>query len=166
MTARDGGGGSTSNDGASAANVAAPLRAVLETCLYARDLEAAERFYGDVLGLDVIARAANRHVFFRCGDGVFLVFNPEVTESTVTTVGGVGVPLHGARGPGHAAFRVCNEEIDAWSERLRARGVAIEAEVLWPQGARSIYFRDPAGNSVELASPRIWGIAEDAAQGG
>ena len=136
---------------------------VLETCLYASDLAAAERFYADVLGLSLISRVANRHVFFRCGEAVFLVFNPEVTAVETTTVGGIGVPLHGARGPGHAAFRVRDDEIATWRERLRARGIAIEAEIAWPEGAQSIYFRDPAGNSVELASPRIWGIAESGA---
>ncbi len=141
-----------------------PLTGVLETCVYATDLAAAERFYTDALGLSVVGRAANRHVFFRCGEGVFLVFNPDVTAVEATAVGGVGV-LHGARGPGHVAFRVRDDEIPTWRERLRARGVAIEAEVAWPEGARSIYFRDPAGNSVELASPRIWGIAEGAMDG-
>ena len=139
------------------------LTGVLETCLYATDLAAAERFYAEVLGLSVIGRVANRHVFFRCGEGVFLVFNPAVTAAEVTTVGGIGVPLHGALGPGHAAFRVRDDEVPTWRERLRARGIAIEAEILWPGGARSIYFRDPAGNSVEIASPRIWGINEDSA---
>ncbi|MEJ2147783.1 MAG: VOC family protein, partial [Acidobacteriota bacterium] len=52
---------------------------VLETCLYARDLEAAEQFYAGVLGLQPFSRNPGRHVFFRCGDAVFLVFNPEVT---------------------------------------------------------------------------------------
>ena len=47
------------------------ITAVLETCLYASDLEAAERFYGGVLGLAVFGREAGRHVFFRCGDAVF-----------------------------------------------------------------------------------------------
>src|SRR5438105_1039171 len=54
---------------------------ILETCVYARDLEAAERFYTTVLGLEVIARMPGRHVFFRCGRGVFLVFNPDKTET-------------------------------------------------------------------------------------
>ena len=36
------------------------------------------------------------------------------------------------------------------------RGVAIEAEVEWPSGGRSLYFRDPAGNVVELAPPTLW----------
>jgi catechol 2,3-dioxygenase-like lactoylglutathione lyase family enzyme len=48
--------------------------------------------------------------------------------------------------------------MDAWRDHLAARGVDIEAEVQWPRGGHSLYFRDPAGNSLELASPRIWGI--------
>jgi hypothetical protein len=33
----------------------------------------------------------------------------------------------------------------------------IEKEFGWPRGGRSIYFRDPAGNSVELVTPGLWG---------
>lgn len=55
------------------------LEGMLETALYARDLDKAETFYEDVLGLEKIARAANRHVFFRCGPGVLLIFNPDET---------------------------------------------------------------------------------------
>ncbi|MDQ3546548.1 MAG: glyoxalase/bleomycin resistance/extradiol dioxygenase family protein, partial [Verrucomicrobiota bacterium] len=43
-----------------------------------------------------------------------------------------------------------------WRERLQEAGVAIESEVEWPEGGRSLYFRDPAGNSVELAPPTLW----------
>src|SRR5215213_3795034 len=115
---------------------------VLETCLYATDLDAAERFYRDVVGLEAFARAAGRHVFFRCGErAVFLVFNPEATERP-----GGDVPAHGARGPGHVAFAIAEEEIPAWRERLLQHGVPIEAEVEWPRGGRSLYVRDPAGN--------------------
>jgi catechol 2,3-dioxygenase-like lactoylglutathione lyase family enzyme len=138
----------------------ASIRGVLETCLYAADLGAAERFYAGALGLEVLSRVEGRHVFFRCGAGVFLVFNPEHTSREQTAVGGAPVPLHGARGAGHAAFAVADAELPTWRERLRARGVAIESEVAWPRGGRSLYVRDPAGNSVELASPRIWGLAE------
>ncbi|HEY8503875.1 MAG TPA: VOC family protein [Gemmataceae bacterium] len=135
-------------------------RGVLETVVYAADLGAAERFYADVLGLEVIAHEPGRHVFFRCGDGVFLVFNPGVTSTEETTVAGAAIPLHGATGPGHAAFRVPEAELAAWRERLRERGVAVESEVDWPNGGRSIYFRDPAGNSIELATARLWGLPE------
>ena len=67
------------------------------------------------------------------------------------------MPPHGARGPGHVAFAATAEELDRWRERLAAAGVAIEADFRWPgSGALSIYVRDPAGNSVELAEPRLW----------
>lgn len=137
---------------------AAPAR-VLESCLYADDLDAAARFYEHVLRLTPFARVAGRHVFFRCGPGVLLLFAPDVTGSAPGAVGGVPVPAHGARGPGHVAFAVAEEALDAWRAQLAAHGVAIEAEIAWPRGGRSLYVRDPAGNSVELASPNIWGLA-------
>jgi catechol 2,3-dioxygenase-like lactoylglutathione lyase family enzyme len=133
---------------------------VLETCLYAADLAAAEAFYTTVLGLEVHARADGRHVFFRCGAGMLLVFDPGRTATEQTHVGGRPVPVHGARGAGHVAFAVPAAELDAWRARLRELGVATESEVEWPRGGVSLYLRDPAGNSVELASPAIWGLPE------
>ncbi|HEU4564764.1 MAG TPA: VOC family protein [Gemmatimonadaceae bacterium] len=133
----------------------APPRAVLETALYAEDLDAAERFYAGVIGLERFARVEGRHVFFRCGRAVLLVFDPRATERP-----GGEVPPHGARGPGHLAFAVREEEIPAWRDRLARLGVEVEREISWPRGGRSIYLRDPAGNSVELATPALWGMEE------
>lgn len=129
-------------------------REILEACVYASDLDAAEAFYVGVMGLERIARVPGRHVFFRCGARVFLVFDPAATAA------GERVPGHGASGPGHVAFAATAEELGAWREHLAARGVAIEQEVEWPGGGRSIYLRDPAGNSVELGTPSIWAIAD------
>lgn len=138
---------------------------VLETCLYAADLRAAEEFYTTVVGLEVHARAPDRHVFFRCGAGMLLVFDPARTATEQTHVGGRPVPTHGAHGAGHVAFAVAAAELDAWRERLRGLGVPTESEVEWPRGGVSLYLRDPAGNSVELASPAIWGLPEPAPGG-
>jgi catechol 2,3-dioxygenase-like lactoylglutathione lyase family enzyme len=137
---------------------AAPMRAreVLETALYARDLDAAEAFYGGVLGLERIVRVEGRHVFFRCGGRVVLVFHPDAARANTE------IPPHGAEGPGHLAFAARDDELPAWRAHLARHGVEVEAEWEWPRGGRSLYFRDPAGNSLELASPRIWGLAEDA----
>jgi catechol 2,3-dioxygenase-like lactoylglutathione lyase family enzyme len=128
------------------------IEAIVETAIYADDLGRAETFYRDVLGLEVIGREAGRHVFFRAGDGVLLVFNPDATLK------GDMLPSHGARGPGHIALGVRAEALDGWRRSLEGRGVAVEKEVEWPRGGRSIYFRDPAGNSVELVTPGIWGL--------
>ncbi|RUM27442.1 glyoxalase/bleomycin resistance/extradiol dioxygenase family protein [Rhizobium vallis] len=136
------------------------LEGMLETALYARDLDEAEAFYEDVLGLEKITRAGNRHVFFRCGPGVLLIFNPEETVKPPAP-DALQVPPHGTSGQGHACFRVSGRNVDAMAERLTAAGVTIESTVRWPNGGRSIYFRDPAGNSLECAEPKIWGIEQD-----
>jgi catechol 2,3-dioxygenase-like lactoylglutathione lyase family enzyme len=138
----------------------APIAGVLETCLYAPDLDAAERFYAGVLGLAVHGRVPGRHLFLRCGAGMLLVFDPAVTATAPGQVGGVPVPAHGAHGAGHVALAVPDAALDGWATRLAAHGVPLEATIQWPRGGRSLYLRDPAGNSVELASPRIWGLAE------
>ncbi len=132
--------------------------AILEAALYVDDLGAAERFYGGVLGLSAIARVEGRHVFYRCGDCVLLLFNAAATEKPLPPDAPLPVPPHGARGPGHLCFRASGAEIAAWRSRLEAEGSAIEADFEWPSGGRSIYFRDPAGNSLEFAEARIWGI--------
>lgn len=137
------------------------IPAVLETVVYCEDLPAAEAFYAGVLGLEPFQRVEGRHVFFRAGPGVFLVFNPTVTGRDRTIVNGAPVPLHGTRGPGHVAFRVPESQLESWRRRLDRAGIEIESEVRWNSGGRSIYFRDPAGNSVELATASTWGLPED-----
>lgn len=131
--------------------------AIHESAIYAPDLDAAERFYTEVLGLEKITRAGNRHVFFRCGEGVLLVFNPEETVKPWME-GQLPVPPHGARGQCHICFRATGDELDAWQAKLESLGIKVESTVEWPGGGRSIYFRDPAGNSLEFAEPKIWGF--------
>jgi catechol 2,3-dioxygenase-like lactoylglutathione lyase family enzyme len=127
------------------------IEAIVETALDVDGLEAAEAFYRGVLGLVVVGREEGRHVFFRVGDGVLLAFVPEATLK------GDVLPPHGARGPGHFALGVRAEHLDEWEWRLKGHGV-VEKEVRWPRGGRSLYFRDPAGNSVEPVTPGLWGL--------
>lgn len=129
------------------------IQAIVETAVYVDDLDAAEDFYHRILGLRVIGREEGRHVFFQVGPaGVLLAFLADATLK------GDHLPPHGARGPGHFALGIATDELDAWRQRLRDRGVAIEKEVAWPRGGKSLYFRDPAGNSVELITPGVWGL--------
>ena len=132
-----------------------PPPGVLEAALYADDLDAAEAFYGGLLGCERVLRAGDRHVFFRVGRTILLVFNPAETESA-DPAARFPVPPHGARGPGHVCFAASREEIARWRARFTEAGVGIDAEFDWPNGARSLYVRDPAGNSVEFAEPRLW----------
>ncbi len=128
----------------------------LEAALYAADLAAAEAFYAGVLGLPVIARKEGRHVFFRVGGSVLLVFDPAATEVAAPHGAPLPVPPHGARGPGHYCFAVEDAGLTALRAHLEDSGIGIEADFRWPNGARSIYVRDPAGNSVEFADPSLW----------
>jgi catechol 2,3-dioxygenase-like lactoylglutathione lyase family enzyme len=131
---------------------------ILETVLYAADLGAVERFYREVLGMEPFSKDTGRQLFYRCGHQVLLIFNPAATTRPPGP-GSLPVPPHGALGPGHVCFRADVDEIEAWRRRLTQHGVAIEADFEWPAGGRSIYFRDPAGNCLEFAEPRIWGLA-------
>jgi catechol 2,3-dioxygenase-like lactoylglutathione lyase family enzyme len=132
--------------------------AVLETVLYARDLDAAEEFYGRALGLTPYAKIEGRHVFYKLDHQMLLIFNPEATRKPMG--GTLPVPAHGAEGQGHVCFAADAIAIAGWRDRLSRLGIAIVADFEWPNGGHSIYFRDPAGNSVEFAEPRIWGFAQ------
>jgi catechol 2,3-dioxygenase-like lactoylglutathione lyase family enzyme len=125
---------------------------LVEAALYVDDLDHAEVFYRDVLGLEVIAKAPGRHVFFRAGQGVLLIFDPEAT------LRGGDLPAHGANGPGHVALGISADAVGFWQNRLQEHDVQVEKEMTWPKGGRSLYFRDPAGNSVELVTPGCWGL--------
>ena len=130
---------------------------VLESSLYVLDLSAAEEFYTEILGLTLHSKLEGRHVFLSCGNRMVLLFDAEVTA--VSAGGPKDAPTHGAKGEGHLAFAVKNSEIDRWKQHLGENGVEIEKEI-HTQGGRSIYFRDPSQNCLEIASPQIWGIPE------
>lgn len=129
-----------------------PIETIVETAVYADDLEQAETFYRAVLGLELLGKEPGRHVFFRVGNQVLLVFNPE------SSLKGEVLPPHGARGPGHFAFGVRAGSLAEWKSWLEGQGVVIEQEVTWPRGGRSLYFRDPAGNAVEILTPGLWNL--------
>ncbi|TIP93597.1 MAG: glyoxalase/bleomycin resistance/extradiol dioxygenase family protein [Mesorhizobium sp.] len=132
--------------------------AILESALYVTDLDAAEKFYTDVLGLDLLGKVDGRHLFFRCGDGVLLIFNAEATKVPPAPDARLKVPPHGTVGDGHLCFAASADEIGRWRAHLEQKKIAIESDFEWPQGGRSIYIRDPSGNSIEFAEPRIWGL--------
>jgi catechol 2,3-dioxygenase-like lactoylglutathione lyase family enzyme len=129
------------------------IKAVIETAIYVDDLNEAEGFYRGILGLQVIGKEPGRHIFFQVGEAsVLLAFLAEATLK------GDQLPPHGASGPGHFALGIEAESLDVWRKLLQSHGVAIEKEVEWPRGGKTLYFRDPAGNSVELVTPGVWGL--------
>ncbi|MDO5613513.1 MAG: VOC family protein [Paracoccus sp. (in: a-proteobacteria)] len=134
-----------------------PVLGTLESALYADDLDAALAFWQGVIGLTPFQQVPGRHVFFRVAPGqVLLIFRADVTEKPPAPDARLPVPPHGARGPGHYCMAAAPDRLDDWRAHLEQHGIEIEADFRWPNGARSIYFRDPAGNSIELADPAIW----------
>jgi catechol 2,3-dioxygenase-like lactoylglutathione lyase family enzyme len=129
------------------------IKAVVETAIYVFDLDDTEDFYRRILGLRVIGKEPGRHVFFQVGEAsVLLAFLAAATRKNGP------LPSHGASGPGHFALGIEGESFDAWRNLLNGHGVTIENEVEWPKGGKSLYSRDPAGNSVELVTPGVWGL--------
>src|SRR5581483_12518239 len=98
------------------------LDGVLETALYADDLERAQRFYADILGLHPLFRDSRMCAFSVGGRNVLLVFQRGASLQTVRLKGGT-IPPHDGSGPVHVAFAVGKDELPDWEERLRSRGI-------------------------------------------
>jgi catechol 2,3-dioxygenase-like lactoylglutathione lyase family enzyme len=129
-----------------------PLGGIHEAALYVHDLVAAERFWRRI-GLQLVGRKAGRHVFFRAGRDMLLIFDAATARESD------GVPPHGADGPGHVALDAPSAEaVEKWKAHLVRAGVEIEHEQTWPSGGISVYFRDPSGNSVEIITRGAWGF--------
>ncbi len=125
---------------------------VHETVLYGRDLDAMRRFYREIVGLLQVSDARPRGMAFRVDDrAVLLVFDPSLTREAHRDV-----PSHGAEGAGHVAFGVEAGSLGNWRDKLVAAGLEIEREMAWETGARSVYVRDPGGNSVEFVEGDAW----------
>lgn len=134
---------------------------VLESVLYAENLDAMLPFYRDVVELSLHAHEPGHHLFFRCDKAMVLIFNPSATEHHTIKIGSGFIPRHGSRGQGHLCFRISADAVDAWRNKLTTAEIAIESEIAWPNGGHSLYVRDPAGNSVEFATAALWQLPEN-----
>ena len=117
-----------------------PIRGVYEVAINVRDLERAETFYRQVLGLTVGSRSdERRRVFLRAGGQAGMI---------------VLIEDKGEWPAQHLAFTVDAADIDAAAAALRRAGVEVEGPVThdW-MPARSAYFSDPDGHELELCAP-------------
>jgi catechol 2,3-dioxygenase-like lactoylglutathione lyase family enzyme len=130
------------------------LDRVLETALYVDDLERAARFYEQVLGLTAVSKDS-RFRAYDIGTSILLLFKRGATLETVHLPGGT-IPPHDGHGPLHMAFAIAADALPAWEQRLEEHGIVIEGRTDWPRGGRSVYFRDPDGHLLELATPGVW----------
>ena len=132
------------------------LDRVLETALYVDDLDRAAAFYADVLGLAPLYEDQRLRAF-AVGNSVLLLFRRGASLETIKLPGGT-IPPHDGSGPLHVAFAVAADELVRWEARLGERDIPIEGRTDWSRGGRSVYFRDPDGHLLELATPGLWRI--------
>ena len=128
------------------------LSAVLETAVYysAPQREETLRLYGELLGLRRVAGWEDGTAY-RVGEGVLLLFCRELLAEREGPIAD-----HGTTGPGHVCLLAPPGEYGPWRERIAAAGIEIAHDHDWGDAKRSFYFRDPAGNLVEIASADLW----------
>jgi catechol-2,3-dioxygenase len=129
---------------------------VVETCIYSSDLDSMKRFYVDVLRLQLVQEEKGKFIFLQAGKSMLLIFNPARTSTDNDKL-----PTHGAQSPPasiHFAMEIKEQDYQRWKELLAKNNVAIEKQVNWKGRSMSLYFRDPAGNLVELITPGEWPV--------
>jgi glyoxalase family protein len=120
----------------------------------AADAERTAAFYTDALGMRLVKRTVNfdnpdsPHLYLGVGDGApgtivtYFGYRPKKMRR-----GAVGVGM-----THHFALHVADEEaLAAWRERLSAAGIPA-TEVRDRQYFKSVYFHDPDGHILELAT--------------
>lgn len=128
---------------------------LLETALYVDDMARSVAFFRDVLGLAVMLEGERLTAFDAGRQGVLLVFARGKSVADMASEQGV-VPGHDGRGPLHMAFAIAEDSYEGWRARLTDAGVTMRGEMHWPRGGRSLYFEDPDGHVLELATPGLW----------
>lgn len=128
---------------------------LLETALYVDDIARSVAFFRGVLGLEAMLEGERLAAFDAGRQGVLLVFARGASVDDMASERGL-VPGHDGRGPLHMAFAIDEDGYDDWRAHLIAAGVTMRGEMRWPRGGRSLYFEDPDGHVLELATPGLW----------
>jgi len=128
------------------------LNGLRHLALLVPNLEECERFYVDVLGMQVLRRANEDLVYLTCGND-----NLSLGRAHATKPGAKG---QGPQQVDHYGFIVDSvEELEAWYQYLKAQGVTLlDRPIDHGDGARSFHLLDPAGNKVQpLYHPALSG---------
>ncbi len=131
------------------------LTGILETSLYVADLDRSAAFYTEVIGCEPFLRDDRMCAMGVAPGQVLLLFRQGGSAEPTAAPGGL-IPPHDGRGQLHLCFSTPASELAAWQAHLGAHGIAIESDLAWPHGGRSIYFRDPDGHALEIAIPGLW----------
>jgi catechol-2,3-dioxygenase len=127
----------------------------LETSLYVADLDRACEFYQRVFGFERFVHDGRMCALGVPGSQVLLLFRHGMTDEPAPAPDGF-IPPHHGRGALHLAFAIPYGELAAWETHLAEHAVDLESTLRWPHGGTSLYFRDPDGHSLEVATPGLW----------
>jgi catechol 2,3-dioxygenase-like lactoylglutathione lyase family enzyme len=127
------------------------LNGILETSLYVEDLQRSVAFYQSLFGFDVILSIERLCALSIEGRQVLLLFRKGASAD-------LPVSAHDGSGQSHLAFAISATTLATWEAWLSERGIVIEEDRTWDKGGRSLYFRDPDGHLLELATPGVWSI--------
>lgn len=128
---------------------------IAESALYVDDLDRALDFYLRLLGSEVIHHDERFCALRVAEEQTLLLFKRGATREDAVLPFGT-IISHDGSGPLHICFGMAAGETGAWEARLKELGIPVESRVDWPNGASSLYFRDPDGHALELASPGLW----------
>ncbi len=128
---------------------------IAESALYVDDLNRAVDFYLALLGCEVIHRDERFCAMRVNAQQTLLLFRRGSTPEDVVMPFGT-IISHDGSGPLHVCFGMAAGEVAVWESRLAELGIPLESKVDWPNGATSLYFRDPDGHALELATPDLW----------
>lgn len=134
---------------------ALPVTGILETCLYVTDVARSRAFYQRLFGFEALLADDRISTLAVVPGQVLILFKRGATTEPIP-VGKGFIPPHDGGGRQHFALSIGADDLGAWKDRLVGEGIAVEGEVDWPPGGQSLYFRDPDGLLVELATPGLW----------
>jgi len=122
------------------------IRALDYTILWARDMPVMRNFYAKVMRFEeYFELPGGDWLEFRVGGNLLALCRPGLIVQDAAPPIGTGAV--------HLAFQVRREEVDACEAALRAEGVEIVAPATdQPWGHRTMFFRDPDGNLLEIYS--------------
>jgi catechol 2,3-dioxygenase-like lactoylglutathione lyase family enzyme len=130
------------------------VRRVLESAPYCDDLSRSRAFDVELLGFIPLLDSPRLLALDAGGGSVLLLFRRGDTAELQTDAG--LVPAHGAHGVQHPACAIKADSLRAVRSRLESAGIPLESRVRWALGGESLDCRDPAGHSIEFATPGTW----------
>jgi catechol 2,3-dioxygenase-like lactoylglutathione lyase family enzyme len=119
------------------------IRAIDYTVIIVRDMAAMRHFYEGVLGFPLTRELSAGWVEYQLGGTTLALSRPGRTARDA--------PVPAGSAALQLAFRVPAPEVDRCAEELRRQGIALlEPPTDQPFGHRTLFFRDPDGNLLEV----------------